>query len=179
MDPAVSILLSVAFALLLGAAALHKLTQFREFRQVLSEYQLLPATLVGPAAIAIVGTEVLLASGWAFRVWLPYVGLASSALLLVYAVAIGVNLRRGRVFIDCGCAFGRTAGETISAGMVIRNVLLAGVSIASLLPLSSRALGFTDALLICVSLIVLLLLYATASQLLRNDSAIRLSRNVS
>jgi Methylamine utilisation protein MauE len=118
---AVQLALGIVFTL----AALPKLRSWRAFAHTVARYRLLPRRLVRPFATAAVATESFLAvtfvTGWLLPVALP---LAATALAL-FAVAVGVNLRRGRR-IPCGCFGGE--GERISARSLARlGVLLAGV----------------------------------------------------
>ncbi|MGH8629603.1 MAG: MauE/DoxX family redox-associated membrane protein, partial [Burkholderiales bacterium] len=65
------------------------------------------------------------------------------ALLLVYALAMGINLARGRRDIDCGC-FKSALKQTISGWLIGRNLLLAAAAAALLLPLAGRTTGVLD-----------------------------------
>ncbi|MYF00896.1 MAG: hypothetical protein F4234_12145 [Gammaproteobacteria bacterium] len=65
LDPLVIKLLSLAFALLLAAAAWHKLTDPIRFRGILAAYRLLPEALVAPAAWLFAVLEIGLAIAWA------------------------------------------------------------------------------------------------------------------
>ena len=58
------------------------------------------------------------------------------ALLLTYAIAIAINLARGRRDLDCGCA-GPNERRPIAAWMVWRNVGIAILLAAVLLPWSA------------------------------------------
>jgi hypothetical protein len=59
--------------------------------------------------------------------------LSAAGLLLLFALAMGINLRRGRRHIDCGC-FQNALKQTLSWALVMRNVvlaLLAGLALLS------------------------------------------------
>jgi hypothetical protein len=51
--------------------------------------------------------------------------------LLLFALAMGVNLRRGRRHIDCGC-FQSALRQTLSWTLVARNVVLASLMAVAL-----------------------------------------------
>ena len=82
---------------------------------------------------------------------------AAAALLILFAVAMGINIRRGRRHIDCGC-FQSALKQTLSWILVARNAGLAcccGVAV----PTARRRLSSwvaTDALLTGTVLFVLL-----------------------
>src|SRR3990170_4114641 len=86
------------------------------------------------------------------------------ALLAAYALAIAINLLRGRTRIDCGClGFGRH--DRIAWTMVARNLVLIALALALLLPASPRRLVAFDVLTISASLAAIALLVATLVRL--------------
>ena len=87
------------------------------------------------------------------------------ALLLSYAAGIGMNLARGRVDLDCGCA-GFTDRRPIAAWMVWRNLLLSLLLASTLLPWSVRPLTGTDAVTIVGGVLAATVLYAALDRLL-------------
>ena len=164
LDPAMSWLLGLGIALLFGIAAGHKLADRERFLAVLGNYDLVPARLVPLAGMAIVAAEV----GAALLLVLPPVrtpgAYLSVALLAAYALAIAINLLRGRTRIDCGClGFGRH--DRIAWTMVARNLVLIALALALLLPASPRRLVAFDVLSISASLAAIALLVATLVRL--------------
>jgi Methylamine utilisation protein MauE len=88
-------------------------------------------------------------------------------------VAVAVNLWRGRVDIDCGCGLGgagRGDGR-LTWGLVGRNALLATAAVAAALPVAQREAGRFEPVLLVLAILAAVLLYAAASQLLRNGAA--------
>ncbi len=126
----------IVLTAVLAAAAAHKLRDLRGFFGVLSAYRVLPERLVPPAGLVAIALEASVALAF----WLPAVSRGAAAvgagLLTLYALAIGVNLRRGRSHLDCGCSFG-DRGQPISNALVLRNGLLVLACGASVL--ASRA----------------------------------------
>ena len=174
LDPLVIRLVSLAFALLLATAAWHKLSNHVRFRGILEAYRLLPETLVTPAAWSFAALETGLAIAWASGWNLGATAAATAALLGVYTLAIGLNLLRGRTYIDCGCGFG-TAGENgqqLSNRLVLRNALLIAAALAAALPPTTRELLSIDYLGLAGACIALALIYAGGNQLLLNAQAI-------
>lgn len=175
VDPIVSHAVAIGMAMLLLAAAWHKLRSHARFSAALANYRLLPAPLSGPLAWLLPGMELVLGSCWLLYVFVPQAAIATAGLMSLYALAIAINLARGRVHIDCGCG-GPAAGhaeQPISPGLVLRNVALALLAIVPAMPVGARDLGIAD--YIASGLIVLtgVLLYAATTQLLQNAAAIR------
>ncbi len=174
LDPLVIKLLSLALALLLAAAAWRKLTDPVRFRGILAAYRLLPEALVTPAAWLFAALEIGMAVTWALG-WNPAATAAATAALLgVYTLAIGLNLLRGRIYIDCGCGFGASggSGQQLSSRLLLRNVLLVAAALAAALPPAPRQLLLTDYIGLAGACLVLALLYLGANQLLLNAQAI-------
>jgi hypothetical protein len=86
-------------------------------------------------------------------------------MLLGYAAAIAVNLRRGRRDLSCGCG-GPDERRTISAWMVWRNVLIALALAIALQPWTNRPLSFTDGVTIVFGLLTIALIYLCTDRLL-------------
>ena len=124
IDPAIGTLLSGAFALLFASAAFHKARHFAHFAAVFRAYRLVPPAL--PLAALVPMLELSVAAGLLLPVARPAAAVTGAALLLLYATAIGVNLRRGRHDLSCGCG-GPDERRPIAAWMVVRNLLLAAL----------------------------------------------------
>jgi hypothetical protein len=163
LDPALGALLAGCFALLFASAALHKVADLPRFRAVLEAYQLFPAPVVRLAWV-VPGVELALALGLLGGELRPSAALAGAVLLLAYAVAIGINLRRGRLDLSCGCS---AAGERrpIAPWMLWRNLTLAALLCAAALPLEARPLLITDYLTVTAGVAVAALLYASIDRL--------------
>jgi hypothetical protein len=174
IDPLLSRVIAAGLALLLLLAAWHKVSARDQFGAVLREYQLLPVALLRPATVLLPAIEFLLAVGWLAGIGRAAVASSTAALLLLYAAAIAANLRRGRVHISCGCGLGGAAdGDArLSWWLVARNVVLAGAAGVAALPASDRGLGGQDWLTLVLAILAAILLYAGASQLIRNGAAI-------
>jgi hypothetical protein len=122
-------------SLVFARSAAHKVAEFSFFSATLGEYRLLPALFIGPVAIALTIAEIAAIGLLLFpNTRTAGAGIAMS-LLSLYAVAMAVNLHRGRYRIDCGCG---GPGQMISWALVVRNLILAGA--ASLVVLNTGAL---------------------------------------
>jgi len=165
VDPVVVVILRAALALLFVAAAAHKLRDRDGFRASLEAYRLLPAGALAPAARALplveLATAALLVTPRAGRAG----ALAAASLLLLYALAMGVNLARGRRDLDCGCTGPGARGGKIGGALLARNALLVAAALATLLPAAPRALVWVDLVTVPLALLALATLYAAAERL--------------
>ena len=167
LDPALAWLLRSALALLLGAGAIGKLRDRVTFRAAVEGYEILPARVAGVAAWLLAIAEGTLAVGLVApdALGVRDVAAAGAALLFaVYAVAIVINLARGRRDFDCGC--GGAAHVPLSGWLVARNALLVAAALACTAGTSARALGLVDALTIAGGVAVLALLWIALHGLL-------------
>jgi hypothetical protein len=119
-----AVAIRILVALIFLAAALGKMRHWLAFQGVLANYRLLPENLIAPLSYLLPPTEAVLAVWLAADFRSAGGPLAAAVLLLVFAAAMGINLRRGRRFIDCGC-FQSTLKQTLSWRLVGRNVVLA------------------------------------------------------
>lgn len=122
-----SVVIRLALAMLFAAAALAKLRQSRDFHATVLAYQLLPPRQAMGIAVILPWTEAAIALG--LIAGFSVAAYAAAGLLLVYALAMAVNLGRGRRNIDCGCG---AAPQALSIWLVVRNILLAGAALATL-----------------------------------------------
>ena len=171
LDPLVNQLIAISLGLLFLTASVHKLSGFATFSRQLREYRLLPESLVVPASAGIVIAELALGAGWLFWSGNFIVAAASVVLLGSYALAIAINIRRGRIHIDCGCTLGSENSPPLSSGLVIRNLVLIGAALVAALPTRPRELAVGDYTTLGAGILVLLLLYAATNQLLANHAA--------
>lgn len=113
-------------------AGIAKLRNRRVFPGVVANYRLLSPALVGTVASLLPPAEV--AIGLCLIAGISLAAIPAAALLLLFAVAMAINIRRGRSHIDCGC--GRSElRQTLSATLVIRNVVLAMLLLPALVQL--------------------------------------------
>jgi len=141
MTPTLYIMIQAFMTLLFATALLHKLADVRQFVGVLRDYRLVPQAIVKPAAYM-----VLLAEGGVVLLLIMRPiegGMLAASLLAAYALGMGVNILRGRTYIDCGCHWqlqGQLQGQlqrqiqrrmqkrgahTLSLNLILRNIGLA------------------------------------------------------
>ncbi len=179
LDPLALRLITMLFALLLITAGAHKLGDLQRFQGVLKNYQILPAQSVGVFGLLMPCVEILIGLGWIFAWRIDLVSMLTAALLAVYAFAIGLNLFRGRSYIDCGCGFSSTKTlsdnteiQQLSIWLVYRNILLILLALLANSEVKLRAFVMLDYFSIIAATIVLVFAYAAFNQLLVNHNAI-------
>jgi methylamine utilization protein MauE len=119
----IALAIRVLVALIFLTAAFGKLRHRLEFQGVVANYRLLPeavapafALLLPPVEIAVAATLLFAPSSWSAT--------GAAALLILFALAMAINIQRGRRHIDCGC-FQSALKQTLSWVLVARNVGLA------------------------------------------------------
>jgi putative oxidoreductase len=73
-------------------------------------YRLLPGSLINAVALLMPWLELLAGLALILGVWRREAAIVVGVLLIVFLVAIGVNLARGHA-VDCGCFDVRSAGK--------------------------------------------------------------------
>ena len=159
IDPVVSVSLRCLLAVLFATAAWHKASDLRRFAATLEAYRLLPPWLGGAAARALPVAEVAVAVSLLLPLY-RWAALGAVAMLVLYSVAIAINLARGRSEIDCGC-FGPAAGVPLSGALIVRNGALIAAAAAISLPLSVRPLVWMDAFTVVVLVAAAVLLWSS------------------
>jgi hypothetical protein len=168
IDPAIGAMLAGALALLFVSAAFNKLRSLQRFAEVFRAYRLLPEA-VARLAWLVPALELTVGVGLLARRSRAGASAAGAALLLAYAAAIAINLRRGRRDLACGCG-GPHERRPIAAWMVWRNLVLAGLLGALLLPWIVRPMAAADAITIGAGTAVAALLYMSLERLLAQIS---------
>ncbi|MDP5069475.1 MAG: methylamine utilization protein MauE [Congregibacter sp.] len=168
IDPLLQLTLALSLFLLFVSASQHKRGAARRFVAQLDAYELLPKNL-SPIAAAVlpwlelaIGVSLLVPASRSTAAWV------AMFVLVLYALAVLINLLRGRRDIDCGC--GDTA-QPLSYWLVLRNAVLAVSALVITLPVAERALHVADAAAMIFMSALLALCYLTVSQLLHNQGA--------
>jgi hypothetical protein len=120
--PELLLVVQLALGIIFLLSSAGKLWDRGHFARGLAAYQILPRSWVNPASFLVIALESLLAvahlTGYLLGIVVP-VGLG---LLGSFAIAVGLNLKRGRA-LPCYCFGG--SGDTISGATVARLVLMA------------------------------------------------------
>ena len=169
MDPLIHLIICCGFAGLFLSTALKKALSYRVFQATVESYQILPNKLITTASILILILEFTLSGMWIVANFRPMAAIGSSVLLTVYAFAIGINLKRSRSHISCGCGWNE---QPLSWGLVIRNFIYILLVLATLAPTVARGLNWIDFALGVVALTVAALLNRCADTLIANSANI-------
>ena len=165
LDPAIGLLVVAVVALLFGSAAIHKLRDLQRFDEIFAAYAVASVVARWHLSWVVPVLELATALGLLADTTRPYAAALGALLLLSYALAIGINLRRGRRDLACGCG-GPNERRPIAPWMVGRNLVIALVVLSTLAPWSARPLGFTDAVTVAFGLSTLALIYLCVDQLM-------------
>ncbi|MCX4190508.1 MauE/DoxX family redox-associated membrane protein [Methylophaga sp. OBS3] len=157
-DPALSVLATLFVGLVLLVAAVSKLRSLDEFQGVVENYRLLPEFLVAPVARTLPVVELVCAAALMIPQLREMAAWVAVGLFVVFAMALAINVGRGRTHIDCGCVRRPTSKSRIGMFHVLRALLLAGVSIyialssleISTISLASWLIGIASAALLAM-----------------------------
>ncbi len=173
LDPVLNWIAALALALVLGRGALAKLTGFARFRAAVATYRILPGPLVPVFAVVLVAAEVA-SAGLLLISPLRLAGALGAVLVLaVVSAGVWINLRRGRHAIECGCG---GPGQTISSGLLWRNLGLALLAVLAAIPSGTRTLGLADAVMVAAGGLMWAGLFDAADRLIAAHALLRRSR---
>jgi putative oxidoreductase len=111
-SPWLTVRVQIALGLFFVAAALPKLVDPPSFAHMIYNYRLVPGALVNLMALVMPWLELLAGLALILGIWTRTSAGLVGALLLVFLVAISLNLARGNA-IDCGCFDVAQANKTI------------------------------------------------------------------
>jgi hypothetical protein len=137
-----------------------------------ADYELLPPALVRPAAAALTATEIAVPIAMLIPGGQPVGAGLAVALLALYAAAMGINIRRGRTRIECGCG---GAPNLLSPLLLARNGVLAAIA-AIPLAAGGGALSFGDAAAAVFLGFLAFAVFLLSEQVLANGIRARLLR---
>ncbi|WER48400.1 MauE/DoxX family redox-associated membrane protein [Cupriavidus sp. WKF15] len=155
-------------ALLFLVGATLKAMAFEEFTGTIAAYRLIPDAAVKAAAMLVVALEavsgvlslqLLSVSGGA---WVPV------GFLGIVTLAVGINLARGNVDIDCGCGVAQGSSR-LSWPILARNTVLILVAAGLTAVPAGRALSLFDNLSIAGGAMSLLGVHVAFTQLIANS----------
>ena len=109
--PWLTVRTQIALGLFFVVAALPKIADPPSFAHMVYNYRLLPGPLVNLAALTMPWAELLMGVALICGIWRRTAATLVGALLVVFIVAISINLLRGNA-IDCGCFDVADAGKS-------------------------------------------------------------------
>ncbi len=177
IDPVMAMIFRLLLAGVFASAVYHKLVEPAAFRAVVSNYRLLPDSLVTAVAGGLVVLEcitviaLLIPASGALGAWM------ACCLLLAYTLAITINLARGRTHMDCGCTGPardpNAQGGELSSWLLVRNLPLVAIALVAGFPVDPRSLLGWDFATIVFAVAALGMLYTTMNHLLTNGPVLR------
>jgi hypothetical protein len=174
LDPLVILIACGVLIVVFVRAIWHKLSEFAVFKALVADYEILPENLVAPAALILALLESAIVLGLIVPATRQVAAIGTFLLLATYAVAIGINLRRGRYLIDCGCG---GAGQGLSWFLVGRNAMLAVIALMAAASPTMRAIAATDAVVLALSVVTVWILILAGEQVAANDAHRQFIRN--
>lgn len=146
--PWLTIRVQIALGAIFFVAALPKIADPPSFAHMIYNYRLVPGPLVNALALVMPWVEILAGLALILGLWRREAAVLTGLLVVVFIVAIGVNLARGHA-VDCGCfdvhAAGRSREEQLTdmKWVLVRDlgllVMVAQVLVASRRPVRPGA----------------------------------------
>ena len=109
--PWLTIRVQIALGAIFLVAALPKIADPPSFAHMIYNYRLVPGSLVNAMALVMPWVEILAGLALILGLWRREAAIVVGLLILVFLVAIGINLARGHA-VDCGCFDVHAAGKT-------------------------------------------------------------------
>ncbi|HZI86781.1 MAG TPA: MauE/DoxX family redox-associated membrane protein [Pyrinomonadaceae bacterium] len=134
---------SMFVAVLFLISGVIKLADPKRFVAVVRDFALLPdpaATFVGTLLPYV---EICIAMALLLDVYKGAVLAVAIVLLASFAIAVSINLLRGRSYISCGC-FGAHENSPLTWFLVGRNLLLIGIAVVGSLTSNSIGIGLFE-----------------------------------
>jgi uncharacterized membrane protein YphA (DoxX/SURF4 family) len=162
-DPIVPVFASLLLTLILTAAAIPKICNADEFQGVVANYRLLPPFMVAPFAKLLPWLEL----GSAIALLVPpardVAAWVAAGLFMMFAIALAINVGRGRTHIDCGCVRRPTSVSRIGMFHVMRALALAAVSLYSAnVSINLSAMTFESVLMGAAAAAMFAMIYLSA-----------------
>lgn len=160
----------LTIAVIFAVAAFHAMREWSVFVDIVEQYHLVPRRLAMVAARILPPLQLSAAAALVMPKACDAGAVLGFCLMALFTGAVTVNLARGRASIDCGC--GGAGGQKLSAGLVLRNVVvMCGLAVAFLTPPQGTTDSATTVGVIGASL-AFIALYFAANQLMTNSQAL-------
>ena len=181
IDPVVSSVALAATSIITLTLALPKVLRQDQQRQAVAGFQLLPHALVAPFALVLPLAEIAATLATLVPATRSIGAAALAALFVLFALALGINVARGRTDIDCGCNGFRQPDAAVPRSIgwahVARTLLLAVLAALVCVPQSARAVIWFDYLSVLGATLVAVAAFFTLDVLLANRPKLNHLRN--
>lgn len=171
-DPVIHQAAALVPAYVFILAGLHKCRAPREFALTLENYRVLPGWLNRQCVYLIPVAEIMTGVALALPPTARPAAWSATILLGAYTAAIGVNLRRGRRDMDCGCS-GPRQKQTLDEWMLVRNGLLLLLAFIAACQAQPRPLLWLDWTVVFLAAAAGSLCYNIVNQLLANRDLLK------
>ncbi|MFO1116138.1 MAG: MauE/DoxX family redox-associated membrane protein [Beijerinckiaceae bacterium] len=176
VDPLVQLFATGFLAIVFARAIFEKAGAYAIYVATLRDYRLTPAPFVPFVAAILLAAEIAAMLLLLWPATRSLGALLAAGLLGLYALAMSLALAAGRTQIECGCG---GDGQTVSAGLVGRNLVLIALALVLLAPPASRATGIVDTLGAACAILIAWLALAAAEKTIDNAAAARRLRSES
>jgi hypothetical protein len=167
-----TMIIRLFLSVILIRAVLHKVRDHKKFQSELAAYQLLPTSLFSFSLLSLATWVLILIEAFTSVLLLDptrgFAALVAAGLFCLYALAMAINLVRGRIYIDCGCSGVAGVKKTISWSLVTRNLVLATLAMLSSSAFATHPMNALELFIILAGATVSLLLYETIEQAIAN-----------
>ncbi|OMF60470.1 hypothetical protein BK141_23290 [Paenibacillus sp. FSL R5-0765] len=120
------LVLKLFLALIFLSSSIEKMLDMNKHKGNVRNYNIVPKQFLHIAGVLDVSLEFLTGIGLILGLYHPVFFSIGSLLLLVYTIAITINLLRGKTDLSCGCN-GMVGNHNISWVLVMRNIVLVGL----------------------------------------------------
>jgi uncharacterized membrane protein YphA (DoxX/SURF4 family) len=127
--PWLTVRLQIALGVFFVAASLPKLLDPPSFAHMIYNYRIVPGPFINVMALTMPWLELLTGVALILGLWRRTAALLTGAMLVVFIVAISINLARNNP-IDCGCFDVKAAGKSAAQRLtdmkldVVRDLLM-------------------------------------------------------
>lgn len=163
-----SFIVSLFFSYLFLMAGIHKISRPAYVKDIIVNYRIIPERVTPLVARLLPLVECAVGAGLLIPGLRAVAGWCVLGLLLLYTLAIAVNLFRGRDKVDCGCG-GATQRQYLSKGLLLRNLLLAGAALLMVLLAPDVVPSVIESAYLLPAIIFLAIFYQAANQLVMNS----------
>ncbi|HEY8353412.1 MAG TPA: MauE/DoxX family redox-associated membrane protein [Methylophilaceae bacterium] len=162
-DPVTLTLASLFLGLVLAAASIPKIRNADEFQGVVENYRLLPEFMVMPFSRLLPWVELACAVALLLPALREVAAWVAAGLFVMFALALAINVGRGRTHIDCGCVRRPASKSHIGMFHVMRALALAGVALyLAVVPVDPASISPYAWMVGAASAAMLTMLYLTA-----------------
>ncbi|MFT6949262.1 MAG: hypothetical protein ACJAUL_000386 [Paraglaciecola sp.] len=174
-----SSILSDIFALFLlwlfMRAGMHKINRANAtfYADLLVEYGLNNKPLASTVSYLIGWVEIVIGLSIMFPPSRPFAAVAAFLMLVIYLLGMLRQLYLGRVDLNCGCA-GPDMQIKIGPALIVRNTILAAVSLICLFPGIPVLNGVW--FIVVMTAVFLIILYSSSEKLIENNQIINVLR---